>query len=152
MTAITYEFAILRYTPNLIREEFTNIGVVMYVHSTGGFHYKLPTPLCSSLPPIPGMRIEEVKALFGHLNLHFKDVAENIEDICLDRYEMLPVALGSIKPIQKILQRQDATLSWSPLKTGLHPAEPQERLNSLFLELIVPVQVLFTSEELQTKP
>jgi hypothetical protein len=151
MSAITYEFAVLRYTPNLVREEFTNIGIVMYVHITGGFHYKLLTPLSPSLPPIPGMQMVEVKVLLERLNVHFADVKENIEDLCLERYEMLPVALGSIEPIQRILKRQDATLSWSPLKTGIHPDDPPERLDSLFRELIEPVPILFVPTQLPVK-
>jgi hypothetical protein len=64
---------------------------------------------------------------------------------------MLPVALGSIEPIQRILKRQDATLSWSPLKTGIHPDDPPERLDSLFRELIEPVPILFVPTQLPVK-
>ena len=151
MSAHPYQFVILRYTPNLAREEFTNLGIVMFRTHVGDIRYKLLTPMSPNIPAIPGMLRKEVKVFLEGINYHFESVTENLEELCLEQFDRYPVDLGSIEPILKLLKRQDATLSWSEVKVGIH-FDPFERIDPLFLELIEPVPILFDSKELPPKP
>lgn len=142
--SFSYDFVIVRFTPNLAREEFVNIGILMCQHNTGEIRYKMFTPLSPNLPPIPGMTLEEIHSLFAGLNALYDHVIENLEDLFMDWYDCLPVDLGTVSAAQRFFKRQDAHMGWSELKTGIHPTDPFERLNPLFQELVEPVPILVT--------
>lgn len=53
MTSTLYEYAILRVVPQVEREEFINIGVILYCHASRkiAFAYQLPQDLILAMSP-----------------------------------------------------------------------------------------------------
>ena len=53
MKSTLYEYAILRVVPQVEREEFINIGVILYCHQSRkiAFHYEVPKDLLQVMSP-----------------------------------------------------------------------------------------------------
>ena len=53
MTSTLYEYAILRVVPQVEREEFINVGVILYCHRSKkiGFAYEIPEALLQVMSP-----------------------------------------------------------------------------------------------------
>ncbi|MBC7848258.1 MAG: DUF3037 domain-containing protein [Chitinophagaceae bacterium] len=80
-----YEYAIIRFVPRVEREEFVNVGVILYCRNPQFLQMKFSLDANRLVALYPQVDVEEVKS---HLNA--------FERICLGHVEGGPIALLDI--------------------------------------------------------
>jgi len=121
-----YEYAVVRIVPRVEREEFLNVGVILYCPRKGFLQvmYKLDEARLKAFSC--KLEPEELKASLGAL-----------ERICKGGKNSGPI--GTL-PIASRFRWLTATRSTIIQSSKIHPgfcAEPQEALNRLFNQLVL---------------
>lgn len=60
-----FEYAVLRVVPRVEREEFLNVGVILYCRSQGFLQVRFEVPEARLLAFAPGLDLEEIAARLG---------------------------------------------------------------------------------------
>jgi len=121
-----YEYAVVRIVPRVEREEFLNVGVILYCPRKGFLQvmYKLDEARLKAFSC--KLEPEELQASLGAL-----------ERICIGGKNSGPI--GTL-PIASRFRWLTATRSTIIQSSKIHPgfcAEPQEALNRLFNQLVL---------------
>lgn len=120
-----FEYAVIRVVPCVEREEFLNVGVILFCTSKGFLQtvYKLDkNRLCNFSPEIDMAEIQERLQVF--------------ERICAGRKE--GGVIGSFPVASRfrwLTANRSTVIQTSPVHPGLCE-DPQEKLNQLFTQLV----------------
>lgn len=121
-----YEYAVIRLVPRVEREEFLNVGVVLYSAS-----YKF-------LQSRFHVNEDRLRVFFGNIDLQeFNKYLESFERICAGGKDAGP--LGELPIGQRfrwLSSTRSTVVQMSKVHTGL-TANPAEKLTQLFEELVL---------------
>ena len=123
-----YEYAVLRVMPQVEREEFVNVGIVLYCRTK------------KYLNVIYRIDDQRLLALFPHLDIaEVGEYLNSFERICNgDKYAGLIAQL----PVAERFRWLTATRSTIVQASKVHPGycdDPQSTLNRLFGQLVLPM-------------
>ncbi|MCA9444704.1 MAG: DUF3037 domain-containing protein [Candidatus Omnitrophica bacterium] len=125
-----YEFACIRYIPNIVTGEFLNVGVVLFCPSSnlliGQFVKK--TSRVSRL--FPGFNSGLYREMIKYLDETIKAESGNIRDQIL-----IPVESGLTSIMNRILIPDDSSYQLGPIGIGL-TSSPQRELPRLFDRMV----------------
>ena len=122
----TYEYAVIRLVPRVEREEFLNIGVVLYAHAHKFLQVKFK------------LDEERARLLFADVDLQEVQLSlESFERICKGDKSAGPIAqLPMPERFRWLSATRSTVVQMSKVHTGMC-TKPDEKLNELFAELVL---------------
>ena len=120
-----FEYAVLRVVPRVEREEFLNVGVIVYCRSLGFLETRFALPEAKLLAVAPDLDLEEITVRL-----------QVFERICRGR--ATGGAIGQL-PIAERFRWLTATRSTVVQSSAVHPgrcADAGETLTRLFAQLV----------------
>lgn len=120
-----YEYAVIRVVPRVEREEFFNVGVVLYCRSKGFLQVKYEVNVLKFEGFCTGMQLDDLKAY-----LH------TFQKIALGAHNAGPIGqLPAAERFRWLTATRSTVIQTSKIHPGL-TTDPEAKLEQLFRELV----------------
>lgn len=121
-----YEYAVIRVVPRVEREEFFNVGVVLYCKSQGFLQVKYEVSEVKFQGFCTGMQLSDLK-----------EYLHTFQKIALGGNEAGPIGqLPAAERFRWLTATRSTVIQTSKIHPGL-TADPQAKLEQLFRELVM---------------
>lgn len=126
-----YTYTVLRYVHDITTGEFANVGVVLVAPKA-----KYASAICRHTygrltKMFPGMTGDSFRSMMGFLQARFEELGNQLSsELPLD------VPENALQLAQSILTRDDSSLQWSPMGSGL-TENPSRTLEDLFNRMVM---------------
>lgn len=126
MSFLSYEYSILRYVHDTTTGEFINVGVVLYSKPEHFIGSKFRTTISRISAVFPDANKTHLRKVLKFIGSRFEDVSESYRtQLALSETPSFEGVIHSILP------KDDSSLQWSPISSGI-TIDFQEELNDLF--------------------
>ncbi len=122
----SYDYAIIRVVPHVEREEFINVGVILFCRPLRflAVRVKLNQPRLTTLCPTL-----DIAAIQAHLEL--------IQNICAGQAQIGPINhLSQAERFHWLVAPRSTTIQISPVHCGLC-TDPQTALDNIFEKMVI---------------